>query len=84
MQDLNALIEAPDRMQAACSSTEPFSAKTPFNKLPFRCPSLRVIATLDEIRDAGWQPESLDIGEISTNEEGLHTMPVKITIRKLQ
>ena len=76
------LFEAKDREQMVCHSTMPLSAQMPLADIPFECDSIRVTATITEMRDAGWRLEAIDVGQES-NIDGVITMPLKITIRKL-
>ena len=79
---LEPLYEAADRQQASCDSKSSLTPNNPVSGIRFRCASLRIEATLDEIRDAGWRVEAIDIGheQLATGEVA---MPVRITIRKL-
>lgn len=80
---LDALLEAPDRQQTTCTSVTPISSQTPLNTIEFACEQLGVTATLPQIRDAGWRMESMEVGQQETQADGLITMPLRITIRKL-
>ena len=76
------LVEAPSRTLVTCVSTKPLSAQDPFESLIFPCEQLETTAPLSEITDAGWRLESVSVGKES-NLNGVISMPLTITIRKL-
>lgn len=79
---LDPLLEAKDREQVTCESVTPLSAQTPLSGIVFSCASLGVQATIPQIRDAGWRMERMEVGQ-QTQQDGVITMPLRITIRKL-
>jgi len=79
----NTLVEeTPTRVTATCVSTSPLSALEPFDSLIFTCEELGTTAPLSEMNDAGWRLESVNVGKQS-NLNGVISMPITITIRKL-
>jgi hypothetical protein len=50
--------------------------------IPFNCQTLQVSASLNELRDAGWRLESIDIGN-DILVENVHSNEVSITVRKV-
>lgn len=79
---LEPLMSAADRSQTTCDSVTPLSVQTALSEMQFHCKALNAKATLIEMYDAGWRLEEVDIGHES-NQGGVITMPLKITIRKL-
>lgn len=59
-----------------------FTAGTKLGGFSFECPDLDVVATLNELRDAGWRVEKMHIGRqtIENDESGT---PLSATIRKV-
>lgn len=82
VSSLDPLLEARDREQVTCESITPLSAQTPLNGIVFSCERLGVKATIPQIRDAGWRMELMEVGQ-QTQQDGVITMPLRITIRKL-
>ena len=76
------LTETPSRAVASCVSTKPLSAQDSFESLEFKCEQLDSTSTLSELIDAGWRLESVNVGKQS-NLNGVISMPITITIRKL-
>lgn len=79
---LDPLLDAPVRTQTECKGVELFSAGEKLAGFKFECPDLDVEATLNELRDAGWRIEKMNIGKqvIESNESGT---PLSIQIRKV-
>ena len=79
---LNPLIDSPVRTQTECKGVELFSAGEKLAGFKFECPDLDVEATLNELRDAGWRIEKMNIGKqvVESNESGT---PLSIQIRKV-
>ena len=69
---LDPLIDAPLRTQAVCKGTGLFSAGM----------KLDVVATMNELRDAGWRVETIRIGhqEVDSEESGSQ---LTVTMRKV-
>ena len=82
-RSLAALMEAPDRMELVCTSTEPLSTQRALLDLVFSCQQLKVEATLTEMRDAGWRLKSVDVGQEQHSPEGVLGLPLTITMIKL-
>ena len=80
--DSKLVEETPTRVSATCVSTTPLSAEEPFDSLVFTCEDLGTTATLSDMTDAGWRLESVNVGKQS-NLNGVISMPITITIRKL-
>lgn len=81
--NLGPLLDAKDRTQITCTTTEPLSNQRPLNDIIFACGDTGARATLPELKDAGWRLIALDIGKDSQQADGTVTMPLKITIIKL-
>lgn len=76
------LTETPSRVEMSCVSTKPLSAQDSFESLVFKCEQLDAVSSLSELTDAGWRLESVNVGKQS-NLNGVISMPITITIRKL-
>ena len=63
-------------------ATAALAAGTKLGGFSFECPDLDVVATLNELRDAGWRVEKMHIGRqtIENDESGT---PLSATIRKV-
>ena len=74
---LDPLLDAPLRTETVCKGAGLFTAG-----FSFECPDLDVVATLNELRDAGWRVEKMHIGRqtIENDESGT---PLSATIRKV-
>lgn len=79
---LDPLIDAPLRMSTSCKGTTLFAAGNKLGGFSFECPDLDVIATLNELRDAGWRVEKMHIGKQVVNEEESGT-PLTVELRKV-
>lgn len=79
---LDPLLDSPVRTQTECKGVELFSAGEKLAGFMFECPDLDVEATLNELRDAGWRIEKMNIGKqvIESHESGT---PLTIQIRKV-
>lgn len=79
---LDPLIDAPLRTQAVCKGTGLFSAGMKLGGFSFECPDLDVVATMNELRDAGWRVETIRIGhqEVDSEESGSQ---LTVTMRKV-
>jgi len=80
--ELDPLLDAPLRMQTQCKGVTLFSAGERLGGFSFECPDLDVIATMNELRDAGWRVEKMSIGrfEVTDTQSGA---PVSCIIRKV-
>ena len=76
---LDPLLDAPLRTETVCKGAGLFTKLGGFS---FECPDLDVVATLNELRDAGWRVEKMHIGRqtIENDESGT---PLSATIRKV-
>lgn len=81
-EGLDPLLDAPLRTQTVCTGQGLFSAGMKLGGYSFECPDLDVIATMNELRDAGWRVEKMHIGrqEIDNDESGT---PLTATLRKV-
>lgn len=79
---LDPLIDAPLRMSTSCKGTSLFTAGNKLGGFSFECPDLDVIATLNELRDAGWRVEKLHIGKQIVSEDESGT-PLTVELRKV-
>ena len=59
---LDPLLDAPLRTETVCKGAGLFTAGTKLAGFSFECPDLDVVATLNELRDAGWRVEKMHIG----------------------
>ena len=80
-RNVPALVEAPYQTKIVCRATEPFSVNTPFKSVILACEPIAAQATIEELRDAGWRTESVDIGR-PENLNGTVGMSLQITLRK--
>ncbi len=79
---LDPLLDAPIRMRTECKGKELFSAGEKLGGFSFECSELDVVATLNELRDAGWRVEKFYIGKQVVDETESGT-PLTINIRKV-
>ena len=79
---LDPLLDAPLRTETVCKGAGLFTAGTKLGGFSFECPDLDVVATLNELRDAGRRVEKMHIGRqtIENDESGT---PLSATIRKV-
>lgn len=79
---LDPLLDAPLRTETVCKGQTLFSAGTKLGGFSFECPDLDVVATMNELRDAGWRVEKMRIGRqtIENDESGT---PLTATMRKV-
>lgn len=79
---LDPLLDAPLSTQAVCKGTTLFTAGTKLGGFSFECPDLDVVATMNELKDAGWRVEKMHIGRhiIENDESGT---PLTATMRKV-
>ncbi len=81
-RNIPALLEAPYKTTLVCHSTKSLSVNTPFKSILFNCADFSAQATIDELRDAGWRTEAVDIGK-PENKEGVVEMTLRITLKKI-
>lgn len=81
-RNVAALDDATYQTKIVCRATEPLSVNTPFKSKILACEPINVQATIEELRDAGWRTESVDIGR-PENVNGVVGMTLQITLRKL-
>ena len=81
-RNVPSLMNAPTKSLAVCTSTQPMSVQLPFKSILFNCADLNVQATVDEMRDAGWRAECVDIGK-PENKNGVVGMSLKLTMRQI-
>lgn len=81
-RNIPALMNAPTKSLAVCTSMQPMSVQLPFKSILFNCAEINVQATIDEMRDAGWRAECVDIGK-PENTNGVVGMSLKLTMRKI-
>ena len=79
---LDPLLDAPLRTEPVCQGAGLCPAGTKPGGGSCECPDLDVLATLNELRDAGWRVEKMHIGRqtIENDESGT---PLSATIRKV-
>ncbi|MBQ8828592.1 MAG: hypothetical protein IJ022_00585 [Burkholderiaceae bacterium] len=80
--ELDPLIDAPLRMQTTCRGTGLYTPSTALGGFSFECSDLDVVATLNELRDAGWRVEKISIGDTVIGEEE-SGVPLTCTLRKV-
>jgi hypothetical protein len=80
--ELDPLLDAPLRMQTVCQGRELFSAGQKLGGFSFSCPDLDVVATLNELRDAGWRVEKMNIGKLESANDKTGS-PLTCTLRKV-
>jgi hypothetical protein len=76
------LFDSPLGHRITCQAVRPLQAKDALSMVPFNCQTLQVSASLNELRDAGWRLESIDIGN-DILVENVHSNEVSITVRKV-
>lgn len=78
---LDPLLDAPLRTETVCKGAGLYR-RYQTCRFSFECPDLDVVATLNELRDAGWRVEKMHIGRqtIENDESGT---PLSATIRKV-
>ena len=81
-RNIPALMNAPTKSLAICTSTQSMSVQMPFKSILFNCSEINVQATIDELRDAGWRAECVDIGK-PESANGVVSMSLKLTMRKI-
>ncbi len=81
-RNVPALAEASYQTKIVCRATEPLSVNTPFKSKILACEPINAQATIEELRDAGWRTESVDIGR-PENINGVVGMTLQITLRKI-
>ncbi len=81
-RNVPALLEAPYKTTIVCHSTKSLSVNTPFKAILFNCADYSAQATIDELRDAGWRTEAVDIGK-PENKDGVVEMTLQITLKKI-
>ena len=76
------LLDTPLGDRTVCTSVKPLEGNDQLSTVPFNCPDLDVSATLNELRDAGWRLEKVNIGsEVYLNDK--LASDVEITVRKI-
>ena len=83
-QAIHPLLNAKYRDIITCKSSKPLSAERTMAEIPFACNrgTVAFIATLPQMKDAGWGMEAIDVGRDYT-ENGVKCFPVTIKMRKL-
>lgn len=76
------LLDSPLGHRIVCEAVRPVQAKDTLSQIPFNCGEIQISASLNELRDAGWRLESVDIGNEILVENVLST-EVTITVRKV-
>ena len=75
------LFDAPLGERTICTAVNPVQGNDSLSLVPFNCPDLEISTTLNELRDAGWRLESVQMGEdVKVNET--IASEVSITVRK--
>ncbi len=80
--ELDPLIDAPLRMQTVCKGTTLFAPGASLAGFSFECSDLDVVATLNELRDAGWRVEKMSIGDTVISDD-VSGAPLTCTLRKV-
>lgn len=82
---LDPLLDSPLRTQTVCKGTKLFTAGQKLGGFSFECSELDVTATLNELRDAGWRVERMDIGrqQIGYGDNDESGTALTATIRKV-
>ena len=76
------LLDSPLGQRITCQAIRPLQAKDSLSTIPFNCQTLQVSASLNELRDAGWRLENIDIGN-DILVENVHSNEISITVRKV-
>lgn len=79
---LDPLLDSPLRTAITCKGAKLFTAGMKLGGFSFDCPDLDVTATMNEMRDAGWRVEKMNIGAQSTEDDDVGT-PLTATFRKV-
>lgn len=75
------LFDAPLGDRTVCTAVNPVQGNEVLSVVPFNCPDLEISTTLNELRDAGWRLESVQMGEdVRVND--MFASEVSITVRK--
>lgn len=75
------LFDAPLGQRTTCAAVNPVKGSDTLSVVPFNCPDLEISTTLNELRDAGWRLESVNMGEDVRVNDTLAS-DVSITVRK--
>ena len=75
------LFDAPLGQRTTCTAVNPVKGSDTLSVVPFNCPDLEISTTLNELRDAGWRLESVNMGEDVRINDTLAS-DVSITVRK--
>ena len=76
------LLDSPVGHRISCQAVRPIQGKDSLSAIPFNCAELQISASLNELRDAGWRLESIDIGN-DMLVDNVHASEVTITVRKV-
>lgn len=75
------LFDAPLGERTVCTAVNPVQGNDTLSVVPFNCPDLDISTTLNELRDAGWRLETVNMGE-DVEVNGTLASEVSITVRK--
>lgn len=75
------LFDAPLGERTVCTAVNPVKGNDVLSVVPFNCPDLDISTTLNELRDAGWRLETVNMGEEVKDDKELAS-EVSITVRK--
>ena len=82
-QDFNdPLYDAPIGQRVTCSALKPLQSQEALSTVPMNCPDINVSASLNELRDAGWRLETINLGaEVKVGDT--MASEVDVVVRKI-
>ena len=81
-QNADPLLESPVGQRLACESMQPMLAQDQLSRLPLQCEAFKLSTTLEELRQAGWRLENVDIGE-NERTQNTNAVALTLTVRKI-